>query len=66
MNTMVTVPNHHQAQQRRLRAAVKRLVIELGYLEQCLAEGLQDSQVRTAAQGLDRAIACLNEHLTRR
>ena len=50
--------------QRRLRAIAQRLVIELGYLEQCLAEGLQDSNVQTAAAGIDIAIDCLNEHLS--
>ena len=50
--------------QRRLRAIAQRLVIELGYLEQCLAEGLQDSNVQTAAAGIDTAIDCLNEHLS--
>ncbi|MEL6171557.1 MAG: hypothetical protein AAFN08_16985 [Cyanobacteria bacterium J06559_3] len=49
--------------QRRLRAAVKRLVIELGYLEYCLAEGIQDANLRTAAAGIDTAIDCVNEHL---
>jgi hypothetical protein len=49
--------------QRRLRAITKRLVIELGYLEHCLAEGLQDTNVQTAAAGIDTAIDCLNEHL---
>lgn len=49
--------------QRRLRNAVKRLVIELGYLEHCLAAGLQDANLRTAAAGLDTAIDCVNEHL---
>jgi hypothetical protein len=49
--------------QRRLRAITKRLVIELGYLEHCLAEGLQDANVQTAAAGIDTAIDCLNEHL---
>lgn len=51
------------AHQRRLRAITKRLVIELGYLEHCLAEGLQDPNVQTAAAGIDTAIDCLNEHL---
>jgi len=51
------------ARQRRLRAITKRLVIELGYLEHCLAEGLQDANVQTAAAGLDTAIDCLNDHL---
>lgn len=49
--------------ERRLRAIAKRLVIELGYLEHCLAEGLQDPNVQTAAAGIDTAIDCLNEHL---
>ena len=50
--------------QRRLRAIIKRLVIELGYLEYCLAEGLQDPNVQAAAAGIDAAIDCLQEHLT--
>ena len=49
--------------QRRLRAIVKRLVIELGYLEHCLTEGRQDTHLETAAAGIDTAIDCLNEHL---
>lgn len=48
---------------RRLRAIVKTLVTELGYLEHCLAEGLQDASVQTAAAGIDTAIDCLNDHL---
>ena len=55
-----TRPTFHQ---RRLRAITQRLVIELGYLEHCLAEGLQDTNVQTAAAGIDTAIDCLNEHL---
>ena len=58
--TLTTNPTNHQ---RRLRAVVKRLVIELGYLENCLAGGLQDVNVQTAATGIDTAIDCLNEHL---
>ncbi|MBE7385904.1 MAG: hypothetical protein F6J95_031515 [Leptolyngbya sp. SIO1E4] len=58
-------PSHLTARQRRLRDIVKRLVIELGYLEHCLAEGLQDPNVQTAAAGIDTAIDCLNEHLSR-
>jgi hypothetical protein len=49
--------------QRRLRTIIKRLVIELGYLEHCLAEGLQDPNVQAAAAGIDAAIDCLSEHL---
>ncbi|NEQ48445.1 MAG: hypothetical protein F6K00_34910 [Leptolyngbya sp. SIOISBB] len=59
--TASTLPT--TARDRRLRTIVKRLVIELGYLEYCLAEGLQDPNVQTAAAGLDTAIDCLNEHL---
>ncbi|MEL6385083.1 MAG: hypothetical protein AAFQ89_21985 [Cyanobacteria bacterium J06626_18] len=63
--TTTTAPTHTRtAHQQRLRAATKRLVIELGYLEHCLREGLQDANVRTAAAGLDTAIDCLNEHLS--
>lgn len=54
------------AHQRRLQAATKRLVIELGYLEHCLTEGLQDPHLRTAATSLDTAIACLQQHLSER
>ena len=49
--------------QRRLQNAVKRLVIELGYMEHCLAAGLQDANLRTAASGIDSAIDYVNEHL---
>ncbi|MDB9529615.1 hypothetical protein PN498_26730 [Oscillatoria sp. CS-180] len=49
--------------QRRLRAMAKRLVIELGYLEYCLAGDLQDAYLETAAASIDTAIDCLNEHL---
>lgn len=63
MQTATVFTTRPTAQQRRLRAIVKRLVIELGYLEHCLAEGLQDANVQTAAAGLDTAIDCLNEHL---
>lgn len=59
--TNVTI--NETAHQRRLRTLTKRLVIELGYLEYCLAAGLQDPNVATAAAGLDTAIDCLNEHL---
>jgi hypothetical protein len=47
----------------RLRALVKQLTIELGYLEHCLAEGLHDPDVQVAANGLDTAIDCLNDYL---
>lgn len=58
-NLMLNETTH----QRRLRAITKRLVIELGYLEHCLAAGLQDANVETAAAGIDTAIDCLNEIL---
>jgi hypothetical protein len=57
--TTTTQTNH----QRRLKAIVKRLVIELGYLEHCLTEGRQDAHLETAAAGIDTAIDCLNDHL---
>jgi len=63
MNTTATATTRLTARQRRLRAIAQRLVIELGYLEHCLAEGLQDANVQTAAAGIDTAIDCLNEHL---
>ncbi|MEM0978735.1 MAG: hypothetical protein AAGH78_00540 [Cyanobacteria bacterium P01_H01_bin.58] len=65
MNNVVTLATSQPAQQRRLRSVVKRLVIDLGYLEHCLAEGLQDANVRKAAKGLDSVIDCLNLHLAR-
>ncbi|MEM9008271.1 MAG: hypothetical protein AAGE59_32775 [Cyanobacteria bacterium P01_F01_bin.86] len=61
--TTTTLTDKRTNHQRRLRAAVKRLVIELGYLEHCLTEGFQDANLRTAATGIDAAIDCLNEHL---
>jgi hypothetical protein len=63
MKTTATPTTRLTARQRRLRAIAKRLVIELGYLEHCLAEGLQDPNVQTAAAGIDTAIDCLNGHL---
>ena len=63
MKTTPIAPSQSTARQRRLRDIVKRLVIELGYLEHCLAKGLQDPIVQTAAAGIDTAIDCLNEHL---
>jgi len=38
MNTTTITTTRPTARQRRLRAISKRLVIELGYLEHCLAE----------------------------
>ncbi|MBE7385164.1 MAG: hypothetical protein F6J95_027625 [Leptolyngbya sp. SIO1E4] len=65
MTTTTTAPaNTRAVHQRRLKMATKRLVIELGYLEHCLTEGLQDANLRTAASGIDTAIDCLNQHLT--
>ncbi|WP_008309265.1 hypothetical protein [Leptolyngbya sp. PCC 6406] len=51
--------------QRRLRAVVKQLVIDLAHLEHCLAAGLQDGQVKAAAADLDAAIDRLNDYLAR-
>lgn len=62
--TTPQTPNH-TSHQRRLRTVVKRLVIELGYLEICLAEGYQDANICTAAAGMDTAIDCLNEYLAK-
>jgi hypothetical protein len=64
MNTTTVTTPHTTVRQRRLRAIVKRLVIELGYLEQCLAGDLQDTNIETAAIGIDTAIDCLTEHLS--
>ncbi|MEM6433284.1 MAG: hypothetical protein AAF773_05415 [Cyanobacteria bacterium P01_D01_bin.115] len=63
MQTATVLTTRTTAQQRRLRDITKRLIIELGYLEHCLAEGLQDAHVQAAAAGIDTAIDCLNEHL---
>ena len=63
MRIVSSTPANQSAQRRRLRDVVKTLVIELGYLEHCLAEGLQDANVQTAAAGIDTAIDCLNDHL---
>ena len=63
MNTTTVSTTQPTNRQRRLRAIVKRLVTELGYLEHCLSEGLQDANVETAAVSIDTAIDCLNEHL---
>ncbi|MBE7385804.1 MAG: hypothetical protein F6J95_030990 [Leptolyngbya sp. SIO1E4] len=63
MTTTTALAHTRTAHQRRLRAATQRLVIELGYLEHCLTEGLQDANLRAAAAGLDTAIDCLNSRL---
>jgi hypothetical protein len=62
MKTATLHSTRRTAQQRRLRAMVQQLVIELGYLERCL-EGGQDSTLQSAAAGLDSAIDSLNAHL---
>lgn len=61
MKAATITASNHAFHQHRLKAAVKRLVIELGYLEHCLEKGLQDANIRTAATDIDRAIDCLNE-----
>ena len=64
MKTPTIASTHPPVQhRRRLREMTKRLVIELGYLEHCLAEGLQDANVQTAAAGIGIAIDCLNKHI---
>ncbi|MEM6715585.1 MAG: hypothetical protein AAF921_23595 [Cyanobacteria bacterium P01_D01_bin.44] len=63
MNPSTLSITHQANHQRRLKTIVKRLVIELGYLEHCLTEGRQDAHLETAAAGIDTAIDCLNEHL---
>ncbi|MEL6136781.1 MAG: hypothetical protein AAFR58_18480 [Cyanobacteria bacterium J06627_28] len=63
MRTATQTTNNDTARRRRLRSLVKTLVTELGYLEHCLAEGLHDTNVHTAAAGIDTAIDCLNDHL---
>ncbi|MGF1459012.1 MAG: hypothetical protein ACFBSG_08290 [Leptolyngbyaceae cyanobacterium] len=62
--TTTIITTHPAARQRRLKAIAQRLVIELGYLEHCLAEGLQDTNLETATTSIDIAIDCLNEHLS--
>lgn len=47
----------------RLRTAVKRLVIELGYLEKHVAELPPHSFAALAARSLDVAIDMLNHYL---
>ncbi|WP_204141251.1 hypothetical protein [Halomicronema sp. CCY15110] len=64
MHPTAITTTHPPTHQRRLKAIVKRLVIELGYLEHCLTEGHQEAYLETAAAGIDTAIDCLNEHLT--
>ena len=61
--SMTVTMNNRTNHQRRLRAAVKQLIIELGYLEKCVTEGLQDANINAAAAGIDTAIDCINEHL---
>lgn len=47
----------------RLETMVKRLVIELGYLEHCFTEGAVEDALQVAATGMDTTIDCLNELL---
>jgi hypothetical protein len=49
--------------QRRLRETVKRLVIELGYLDHYLQTSSPDPGLQTVAGYLDTAITYLNQHL---
>lgn len=49
--------------QLRLRAIVKRLVIDLGYLEYCGEQGLIMPDLAIGASHLDAAIDAFNEYL---
>ncbi|NER79423.1 MAG: hypothetical protein F6K42_07540 [Leptolyngbya sp. SIO1D8] len=64
--TTATTPVNNSPDRKRLRTIVKRLVIELGYLEHCLAENPQDADFRAAVASLDTAIDRLNQHLANR
>jgi hypothetical protein len=55
------VPNAHD---QRLRAIVKRLVIDLGYLQWFEVEHPEDLKVRFATAALDAAIDDLAEKIT--
>ena len=61
--TATAPANTVTAHDRRLREIVKRLVIDLGYLDHYLSEGDQDSPLGVAAASLDTAIDCLNESI---
>ena len=62
--TTVTSTFSRIEHQQRLKSVTKCLTIELGYLEHCLAAGLQDANLSTAAKNIDTAIDCLNTYLT--
>jgi hypothetical protein len=64
MKATITSDSTHIFHQNRLKQTIKRLVIELGYLEHCLEKGSQDQNLQTAAIGLDTAIDCLSEHIS--
>lgn len=63
MKTTAESVTNQAFHQRRLRETIKRLVIELGYLEHCLEQGSYDGNLRTAATRIDTAIDCLNEYI---
>ena len=49
--------------QERISKGVKRLVIELGYLEHCIAEGILDPNIQVVINDLNAAIDNLNTFL---
>lgn len=51
------------AHRARLRRMVQRLVIEQGYLQHCIEQGIDKATIRLAADYLDDAIEHLNEYL---
>jgi len=51
------------AHQRRVRAIVKRLVIDLGYLEYCAEQGSIMPDLAIGASHIDAAIDAFNEYL---
>ena len=58
MTTRTLTPHQY-----RLRAIVKRLVIDLGYLEQMSELGATQPRLHAAAVCLDRAVEVLNAEL---
>jgi len=61
--TTATVAPSSTAHHQRVRAIVRRLVIELGYLERCQRNGDRDLNLQIAIAGIDAAIDDLNEYL---
>ena len=61
--TTLAQTSDRTAHYQRVRAIVKRLVIDLGYLERCQAEGIQDVRFQIAVAGLDASVDDLNTYL---